>query len=160
MTAVAGGAATHLPRAERRSNLGARQPSSGVRVGSFGVPAALDHRPRNRPHPPAVAAERRASAGLVSTDTGDRLVHPLNSERAHTMKRLSLLLLGGIAVVAVAACGGGAPPQPVTPQQNVDSIAQAEKARQDSIDPAAADAPAREGARRPPQPRTPDPPAG
>src|SRR2546426_11404199 len=64
------------------------------------------------------------------------------------MKRLSLLLLGGIAVVAVAACGGGAPPQPVTPQQNVDSIAQAEKARQDSIDRAAADARAREEAER------------
>ncbi len=60
------------------------------------------------------------------------------------MKRLSLLLLGGIAVVAVAACGGGPPPQPVTPQQNVDSIAQAEKRRQDSIDAEAAAARARE----------------
>ncbi len=72
------------------------------------------------------------------------------------MKRLSLLLLGGIAVVAVAACGGGAPPQPVTPQQNVDSIAQAEKARQDSIDRAAADARAREEAERQRQQRIAD----
>ena len=72
------------------------------------------------------------------------------------MKRLSLLLLGGIAVVAVAACGGGPPPQPVTPQQNVDSIAQAEKRRQDSIDRAAAEARAREETERQRQQRIAD----
>src|SRR5207244_10097045 len=69
--ADARGAATHFFRAERRSNLGARQPPSSVRVGPFGVPAALDHRFRNRPHPPAAPTERRAFAGLVSTVTGD-----------------------------------------------------------------------------------------
>src|SRR5207247_9799690 len=44
------------------------------------------------------------------------------------MKRLSLLLLSGLAVAAVAACGGGpkpAPPGPVT--ANTDSIAEAQR---------------------------------
>src|SRR2546425_12109152 len=62
------------------------------------------------------------------------------------MKRLSLILLGGIALAIAAACGGGAPPQPVTPQPNADSIPALERARQDSIDPAAAEGRAREEA--------------
>ncbi|OLD96103.1 MAG: peptidoglycan-associated lipoprotein Pal [Gemmatimonadetes bacterium] len=64
------------------------------------------------------------------------------------MKRLPLILLGGIALAIAAACGGGAPPQPVTPQPNADSIAALERARQDSIDRAAAEARAREEAER------------
>ena len=49
------------------------------------------------------------------------------------MKRRLLLLLAG--VVTAAACGGGNPP-PATPapSTNADSIAAAEKARQDSLD--------------------------
>ena len=49
------------------------------------------------------------------------------------MKRLSLLLLGGLAIMAVAACGGKKPettPAPAGP--NADSIAQAERERADS----------------------------
>jgi len=40
------------------------------------------------------------------------------------MKRLSLLLLSGLAVAAVAACGGGPKPEPPGPvTANTDSIA-------------------------------------
>src|SRR3989454_7484266 len=70
--------ATHLGRAKRGSNLGARQPSSLLRVGSLGVSAALDHRFGNRSYPPAAAAERRAAAGMVSTASGDCCFHPVN----------------------------------------------------------------------------------
>src|SRR5205814_780549 len=82
--AHAGGAAAHFSRAERGSNLGTRQPPYGVRVGSFGISAALDHRFGNRPYSPAAAAERRAAPGLVSASAGDRSVDPLNSERTRT----------------------------------------------------------------------------
>src|SRR5881398_2269723 len=44
------------------------------------------------------------------------------------MKRLSLLLLSGIAVAAVAACGGGPEPEPPGPvTANTDSIAEAQR---------------------------------
>ena len=50
------------------------------------------------------------------------------------MKRLPLLLLSCFAVAAVAACGGGAKPEPPAPQTaNADSIAAAEQARRDSM---------------------------
>jgi peptidoglycan-associated lipoprotein len=64
------------------------------------------------------------------------------------MKRLPLLLLSGLAVAAVAACGGKKPepPAPVTAAPNADSMAQAEKARADSIARAEAEARAREAA--------------
>ena len=52
------------------------------------------------------------------------------------MKRLSLLALAIVAgAVTAAACGGPKPPPAApTPQANPDSAAQAERARQDSID--------------------------
>jgi peptidoglycan-associated lipoprotein len=52
------------------------------------------------------------------------------------MKSVSLLLaLGlGAAVITAASCGGKTPPQQPAPQPNADSAAQAERARQDSID--------------------------
>src|SRR3989442_10221804 len=49
------------------------------------------------------------------------------------MKRFELLVLGGLAAAAVAACGGGAKPDPPAPQANADAEA-AERARQDSIE--------------------------
>ena len=51
------------------------------------------------------------------------------------MKSVSLLLaLGlGAAMITAGSCGGNPPPQ-TTPQPNTDSIAAAERARQDSID--------------------------
>ena len=50
------------------------------------------------------------------------------------MKRLSLLLLGGLAVVAVAACGGKKPETTATPAgPNADSLAAAQKAHDDSM---------------------------
>ena len=62
------------------------------------------------------------------------------------MKRLPLLLLSGLAVAVVAACGKNPPPAPITPQgPNVDSAAAAERAR-DSIARAEAEARAREAA--------------
>src|SRR3989441_6780094 len=70
--------ATHLGRAERGSNLGARQPSSLLRVGPLGVSAALDYRFGNRSYPAAAAAERRAAAGMVSEASGDCCFHPVN----------------------------------------------------------------------------------
>ncbi len=63
------------------------------------------------------------------------------------MTRLSLVLLSGIAAATYAACSHSPPPA-VTPQPNSDSIAALERARQDSIDKAAADARAREEADR------------
>ena len=51
------------------------------------------------------------------------------------MKRFELLVLGGLAAAALAACGGGAKPEPPAPQgPNADSLAAAERARQDSIE--------------------------
>jgi peptidoglycan-associated lipoprotein len=65
------------------------------------------------------------------------------------MKRLPLLLLSGLAVAAVAACGGGPKPEPPAPQQaNADSLAEAERARADSIARAERDAREREAAER------------
>src|SRR3989454_2750044 len=65
------------------------------------------------------------------------------------MKRLPLLLLSGLAVAAMAACGGKTPETTPTPQvANADSIAEAERARADSIARAEADARAREAAER------------
>jgi peptidoglycan-associated lipoprotein len=49
------------------------------------------------------------------------------------MKRLSLVLLCGLAVAAAAACASAPPPAPVVPQPNADSAA-AERARLDSIE--------------------------
>src|SRR5207244_709633 len=49
------------------------------------------------------------------------------------MKRLSLLLLGGLAVATVAACGGKKPETPAPAQgPNADSAAAANQAREDS----------------------------
>jgi peptidoglycan-associated lipoprotein len=57
------------------------------------------------------------------------------------MKRLSLLLLGGLAVAAVVACGGKKAETTPTPTgPNTDSIAAAEKARADSAAAAQAEA--------------------
>src|SRR5438093_5692830 len=64
------------------------------------------------------------------------------------MRRLPLLVVAGRAAATVAACGGN--PQPADPgaEANADSIAAAERARQDSIARAEADARAREEAER------------
>ena len=67
------------------------------------------------------------------------------------MKRLSLLLLGGLAVMAVAACGGKQPETTPTPAgPNADSLAAAQKAHDDSMRAAQeeADRKAREEAER------------
>ena len=67
------------------------------------------------------------------------------------MKRLSLLLLGGLAVATVAACGGKKPETPAPAQgPNADSIAAANQAREDSARKAQeeADRKAREEAER------------
>src|SRR5438552_90724 len=64
------------------------------------------------------------------------------------MRRLPLLVLAGLAAATVAACGGNPPPAQPGPQANADSIAAAERARQDSIARAEADARAREEAER------------
>jgi len=62
------------------------------------------------------------------------------------MKRLSLVALTLLAAGTVAAaCGGNPPPEAPAPVANADSIAQAERARQDSI--AAAQAEAERAAR-------------
>ncbi len=60
------------------------------------------------------------------------------------MKRLSLIVLSGIAAVALAACSHNPPPVTTPQQPNADSVAAAERARQDSIDRAAAEARARD----------------
>ncbi len=59
------------------------------------------------------------------------------------MKRFAWLVLGGLSVAAVAACGGGPKPQTPAPQPNADSIAAAEQARRDSIERARQDSIAR-----------------
>jgi peptidoglycan-associated lipoprotein len=65
------------------------------------------------------------------------------------MKRLHLLLLSGLAVAALAACGGGPKPEPPAPQAaNADSIAEAARARADSIARAEREAREREEAER------------
>ncbi|MGH7568234.1 MAG: peptidoglycan-associated lipoprotein Pal [Gemmatimonadales bacterium] len=56
------------------------------------------------------------------------------------MKRLHLLVSVGLVVAIAAACGGGTPPAPPAPEPNADSIAAAERARQDSIAAAQAEA--------------------
>src|SRR5690349_9505125 len=64
------------------------------------------------------------------------------------MKRLSLLLLGGLAMVAVAACPGKKPETTAAPAvPNNDSI-EAERRKADSIAQAERDARAREQAER------------
>lgn len=73
------------------------------------------------------------------------------------MKRLPLLLLSGLAVAAMAACGGKTPETTPTPQAaNADSLAEAERMRADSIARAEADARAREAAERQARQRTAD----
>src|SRR5207244_920425 len=72
------------------------------------------------------------------------------------MRRLPLLVLAGLAAATVAACGGNPPPAQPGPQANADSIAAAERARQDSIARAEADAGAREDAERVARPRAAD----
>lgn len=64
------------------------------------------------------------------------------------MKRFQLLVLGVLTVVAVAACGGKKPEPPAPQVANADSLAALERARQDSIDRAQAEARAREEAER------------
>jgi len=59
------------------------------------------------------------------------------------MKRFAWLVLGGLAVAGVAACGGGPKPQTPAPQPNADSAAAAEQARRDSIERARQDSIAR-----------------
>jgi peptidoglycan-associated lipoprotein len=72
------------------------------------------------------------------------------------MKRLSLLLLGGLAMAAVAACPGKKPETTPTPTgPNTDSI-EAERRRADSIANAERDARAREQAERERQQRIAD----
>src|SRR5439155_624466 len=101
---------------------------------------------------------RRAAAGLASALAGDRLVGPLKSERTSPMKRLPLLLLTGLAVALIAACGGK--PKPETPAPaataNTDSIEAAERARADSIARAEKEARDREAAEREAQQRRAD----
>src|SRR5437016_2503240 len=72
------------------------------------------------------------------------------------MKRLSLIVLSGIAAVALAACSHNPPPVTTPQQPNADSVAAAERARQDSIDRAAAEARAREETERQRQQRIAD----
>ena len=56
------------------------------------------------------------------------------------MNRLSMLVVAGFTVAAVsAACGGSTPPTAPTPVANADSIAAAERARNDSIEAARQD---------------------
>ncbi len=64
----------------------------------------------------------------------------MNLEREPKMKRLHLLVSIGLVAAIAAACGGGTPPAPPAPQPNADSIAAAERARQDSIAAAQAEA--------------------
>ena len=65
------------------------------------------------------------------------------------MKRLPLLLLSGLAVAALAACGGKTPETTPAPQTaNADSLAEAERMRADSIARAEREAKEREEAER------------
>jgi len=65
------------------------------------------------------------------------------------MKRLPLLLLSGLAVAAMAACGGKKPETTPAPQAaNADSLAEAERLRADSIARAEREARQREEAER------------
>ena len=73
------------------------------------------------------------------------------------MKRLPLLLLSGLAVAAMAACGGKTPETTPAPAGiNADSAAEADRMRADSIARAEADARAREAAEREARQRTAD----
>ncbi|MGH2830333.1 MAG: peptidoglycan-associated lipoprotein Pal [Actinomycetota bacterium] len=56
------------------------------------------------------------------------------------MKRVHSLVLTGVGILLLAACGGNPAPETPAPQSNVDSIAAAERARADSIAAAEADA--------------------
>jgi peptidoglycan-associated lipoprotein len=58
------------------------------------------------------------------------------------MKRLPLLLLGGLVAVTLAACGGSKPepPAPAATGPNADSLAAAQKAHEDSLAAAQAEA--------------------
>jgi peptidoglycan-associated lipoprotein len=69
------------------------------------------------------------------------------------MKRAMLLVLVGVATVALVACGGKKPETTATPQPNADSLSAAEKARQDAMD---AERRAREEAERLARQRTAD----
>src|SRR3989442_10692789 len=65
------------------------------------------------------------------------------------MKRLPLLLLSGLAVAVMAACGGKKPETTPQPQAaNADSLAEAERLRADSIARAEREAREREEAER------------
>ena len=64
------------------------------------------------------------------------------------MKRPMLLLSVGVVAVVLAACGGKKPQTTVAPQPNADSIAAAEKARQEAMAAADAERRAREEAER------------
>src|SRR2546426_12821526 len=65
------------------------------------------------------------------------------------MKRLPLLLLSGLAVAVMAACGGKKPETTPQPQvANADSLAEAERQRADSIARAEREAREREEAER------------
>src|SRR5882724_12217546 len=65
------------------------------------------------------------------------------------MKRLPLLLLSGLAVAVMAACGGKKPETTPQPQAaNADSLAEAERLRADSIARAEREAREREAAER------------
>src|SRR5438445_4257569 len=72
------------------------------------------------------------------------------------MKRPWLLVLAGFVTTGAVACGGKPAPATPAPQANADSIAAAEKARQDSIAAADAAARAREEADRVARQRTAD----
>jgi len=69
------------------------------------------------------------------------------------MKRAMLLLSVGVVAVVLAACGGKKPETTATPQPNADSIAAAERARQEAAD---AERRAREEAERVARQRTAD----
>jgi hypothetical protein len=67
-----------------------------------------------------------------------------------------LLLSVGVVAVVLAACGGKKPETAVAPQPNADSIAAAEKARQEALAAAEAERLAREEAERLARQRTAD----
>src|SRR5690242_7648288 len=82
---------------------------------------------------------RACRPGLRACRRPPRL--PLEIGEDQPMKRLPLLLLSCVAAAVLVACGGGAKPEPPAPQgPNADSIAAAEKARQDSMAAAQAEA--------------------
>jgi peptidoglycan-associated lipoprotein len=72
------------------------------------------------------------------------------------MQRSMLLLSVGVVAVVLAACGGKKPETTAAPQPNADSIAAAEKARQEAMAAAEAERLAREEAERLARQRTAD----